>query len=83
MSSSGGCDPNISLAGMLKSSMKVISFLPPIGTYTPFVLFSTRLSMMSWTLFDVVYKIIINSNRIKAVIVRKEGNALFNDAHFI
>ena len=35
MSSSGGCEPNVSLAGMLKSSMKFISCLPPIGTYTP------------------------------------------------
>ena len=57
MSSSGGCEPNVSLAGMLKSSMKVMSFLPPMGTYTPLVRFSTRDSMMSCTLFDVVCKV--------------------------
>ena len=35
MSSKGGCEPNRSFAGMFKSSMNVISCLPPMGTYTP------------------------------------------------
>lgn len=45
----------MSLAGMFRSSIKVIMLLPPNGTYTPLVRFSTLLSMMLCTLFDVVW----------------------------
>mmetsp|Transcript_35163 Transcript_35163/g.59244 ORF Transcript_35163/g.59244 Transcript_35163/m.59244 type:complete len:214 (+) Transcript_35163:1073-1714(+) len=53
-SSSGGRKPKTDLAGMLKSSMKHRSFLPPIGANTPFVRFSSLPSMVTCSELDVV-----------------------------
>merc|ERR1719326_1334196 len=49
-SSSGGCDPNVSLDGMFRSSRNVRSCFPPTGTNTPLVRFSTWPSRISCTL---------------------------------
>mmetsp|Transcript_5801 Transcript_5801/g.17738 ORF Transcript_5801/g.17738 Transcript_5801/m.17738 type:complete len:208 (-) Transcript_5801:2430-3053(-) len=53
-SSSGGRNPNVDFCGMLRSSMKVTSFLPPTGANTPFVRFSSLPSIVSCSELDDV-----------------------------
>ena len=47
-SSRGGRKPNGDFCGMLRSSMKATSFLPPMGANTPLVRFSSLPSIVSW-----------------------------------
>ena len=42
-------NPKVDFCGMLKSSMKHRSFLPPGGANTPLVRFSSFPSMVSWS----------------------------------
>ena len=53
-SSSGGMKPNTLFLGMLKSSMKQTSFLPPAGANTPLVRFSSLPSIVSCRLLLLV-----------------------------
>ena len=54
ISSTGGYAPYSSFLGIFKSSTKITHFFPIGGPYTPFLLFSTLESIVSYVWFALV-----------------------------